>query len=179
MRINQLPQIDNASPDDVFAININGIDYKVTAAALASALQAAGDFLTANDLPLEISDGGTGATVAAKARENLGVTPKNIGAVATSDIANNLTTTEEGKVLDARQGVELKTLVMNCGTISSLPVTINNTSVTEDMVVLQSTLGTPSAQTGDWTVTTAAGSLTISGSISGSTTLTLYLMKSR
>lgn len=43
------------------------------------------------------------------------------------------------------------------------------------MVVIDSTLGTPSAQTGDWTVTTAANSVTIAGSISGSTTLTLVL----
>ena len=74
---------------------------------------------------------------------------------------------------------KLECLVVNCGTISSLPTTITNANIEDDMVVLQSTLGTPSAQTADWTVTTAAGSLTISGSISGSTTLTLYLAKSR
>lgn len=36
---------------------------------------------------------------------NLIITPENIGAVNTSNIANNLTTTENGYVLDARQGV--------------------------------------------------------------------------
>lgn len=70
-------------------------------------------------------------------------------------------------------------LVLNVGTVSALPKTVTNTSITSDMVVVNSVLGTPSAQTGDWTVTTANGSVTVTGSISGSTTLTLYLMKSR
>ena len=74
---------------------------------------------------------------------------------------------------------EVKCLSVNCGTISSLPRTVTNTLIASDMVVINSTLGTPSAQTSDWTVTTSAGTLTISGSISGSTTVTLYLMKSR
>ena len=64
--------------------------------------------------------------------------------------------------------------VKNCGTISSLPQTFTDANITADMVVLESVLGTPSAQTGDWTVTTTNGSVTISGSISESTTLMLY-----
>lgn len=74
---------------------------------------------------------------------------------------------------------KLETLVVNCGTISSLPTTITNSNIESDMVVVNSTLGTPASQLSDWTVTTSSGSLTISGTISGSTTLTLYLTKSR
>ena len=70
-------------------------------------------------------------------------------------------------------------LVVEVASFSSLPQTINNADITEDMVVVNSVLGTPSAQTSDWTVTTADGSATIAGSISGETSLTLYLMKSR
>lgn len=70
-------------------------------------------------------------------------------------------------------------LVVEVASFSSLPQTITNESITEDMVVVNSVLGTPSAQTSDWTVTTANGSATVAGSISGATTLTLYLMKSR
>ena len=70
-------------------------------------------------------------------------------------------------------------LVVEVASFSSLPQTVTNESITEDMVVVNSVLGTPSAQTSDWTVTTANGSATITGSISGATTLTLYLMKSR
>lgn len=73
----------------------------------------------------------------------------------------------------------LPALVVNCGTISSLSTTISNSKITSDMVVVNSTLGTPSAMTSEWTINTANGSLTIAGSISGSTTLTLTLMKSR
>lgn len=70
-------------------------------------------------------------------------------------------------------------LIINVSSFSSLPQTVSNSNIESDMVVVNSVLGTPSAQTADWTVTTSNGSLTISGSISGSTTLTLYLMKSR
>lgn len=70
-------------------------------------------------------------------------------------------------------------LVIEVASFSSLPQTVTNANITEDMVVVNSVLGTPSAQTSDWTVTTSNGSATVAGSISGSTTLTLYLMKSR
>lgn len=73
----------------------------------------------------------------------------------------------------------MPTLVIEVASFSSLPQTVTNESITADMVVVNSVLGTPSAQTGDWTVTTANGSATIAGSISGSTTLALFLMKSR
>lgn len=73
----------------------------------------------------------------------------------------------------------LKVLVVSVASFSSLPKQITNENITADMVVVNSVLGTPSAQTSDWTVTTANGSATVTGSISGSTTLTLYLMKSR
>ena len=73
----------------------------------------------------------------------------------------------------------LKTLVVSVPSFSSLPQTISNASVTSDMVVVNSVLSSPTAQTSDWTVTTSNGSLTISGSISGSTTATLYLTRSR
>lgn len=58
---------------------------------------------------------------------------------------------------------------------SSLPQTVNNSKITATQVLVHSVLSNPAAQTGDWTVTTAAGSVTISGTINGSTTVTLYL----
>lgn len=62
---------------------------------------------------------------------------------------------------------------------SALPQVAFNENITDDMVVINSGLSNPSAQTGDWTATTAEGSVTITGSISGTTALTLYLLKSR
>lgn len=70
-------------------------------------------------------------------------------------------------------------LVVDIASFSSLPQTITNSSITSDLVVVNSELGNPSAQTGDWTITSSNGSLTVSGSISGATTLKLYLMKER
>lgn len=68
-------------------------------------------------------------------------------------------------------------IVITSTSFSSLPQTIANANITSDLVVINSVLSNPSAQTGDWTVTTSSGSLSISGSISGATTITLYLMR--
>lgn len=69
----------------------------------------------------------------------------------------------------------IKTVEVTSSSFSSLPITISDSNITADHVVINSVLSNPSAQTGDWTVTTSTGSLTISGFISGSTTVTLYL----
>ena len=91
-------------------------------------------------------------------------------------LANNVTTTTSGSyALDAAQAQVLKTLVLTSNSFSSLPQTISNANIAANHVVINSVLSNPSAQTGDWTVTTSAGSAVISGSISGSTTVTLYL----
>ncbi len=87
-------------------------------------------------------------------------------------------TTNEGQILDATtfaRGI----LEVDFGTVSSLPQTVTNTGITEDMVVVNSALGTPSAMGSTWTVSTSNGSVTVSGTISGSTTLKLYLGRRR
>lgn len=66
-------------------------------------------------------------------------------------------------------------ITLDCGTISSLPVTKTSQWINRNMVCLKADLGNPSAQIGDWTVTTSDGSLTISGDINGSTSLSLVL----
>ena len=67
------------------------------------------------------------------------------------------------------------TLVVSSAAFSELPQTLANSNITPKHVVVNSVLSNPSAQTGDWTVTTSAGSVEISGSISGETAITLYL----
>lgn len=60
--------------------------------------------------------------------------------------------------------------------VSSLPYTVSNNRITNDMEVIHSVLSNQSAQTSDWTITTSNGGLTIAGSISGTTDITLYLV---
>ena len=84
------------------------------------------------------------------------------------------------KLFDTVSNVRtLETLVIDISSFSSLPITVDDSRIDEKHVVMNSVLSNPAAQTGDWTVTTSEGSLTISGSISGSTALTLYLNISR
>ena len=73
----------------------------------------------------------------------------------------------------------MSVVVVSISSFSSLPKTVSNSKITSDMVVVNSELGTPSAQTGDWTVTTSAGSVKIEGTMSGSTTAKLYLAHSK
>ena len=60
-------------------------------------------------------------------------------------------------------------------TISSMPFTHAVTGLTADHHCIRMELGTPSAQTSDWSVTTTSGSYTITGTLatSGSTTAVL------
>ena len=70
-----------------------------------------------------------------------------------------------------------KALWVNMGTISSLPVTKNVAGVTTDMVCAHYEMSTPSAQISNWTINTdVAGRVTVSGTISGSTSLIILLV---
>lgn len=73
---------------------------------------------------------------------------------------------------------EARPLQINLGTISSLPVTVSDDRITADHICKPGDclLSLPSAQTSDWTVTTSDGSVTVSGTVSGSTTATIWLV---
>ena len=64
-------------------------------------------------------------------------------------------------------------IVADMGTIDSLPVTKAVAGVTAGAVCIMQELGTPGAQTSAWTVTTEDGTVTVSGTITGETTLAL------
>lgn len=69
------------------------------------------------------------------------------------------------------------TLTIIFANISSLPQTIYNTGVTKDMVVTGKEFSNPDATISNFEVILADGSVTISGLISGTTNITLYLTK--
>ena len=73
---------------------------------------------------------------------------------------------------------EAKVLVVST-TASSLPVTVSNASITADMGVIKGEVSNPSVQSTPITVTTAAGSVTLSGTLTGSTTITMWLARTR
>lgn len=69
-----------------------------------------------------------------------------------------------------------KLLRVTASAISSLPTTINDARITAEMRVIQYTISSPNVQASDWTVTTAAGTATISGTMgTGSTDIELIL----
>lgn len=64
-------------------------------------------------------------------------------------------------------------IVLNYSTsFSALPLTITDERITTDMMANKLVLSNPSAQASDWTFNTdTAGQVTITGTISGSTTI--------
>lgn len=145
--------------------------------------------LNGSNLPLSASDSTTIAQAIAAAGKvetvaSVGVAAgtKNVPLTGADLPVSSTDTTKVDAALDAIEAdvSALPVLKITFSSFSSLPQTVSNTAITTDMVCIHSELGTPSAQTGNWTVNTdTAGQVTVSGSISGSTTLTLYLAKSR
>ena len=143
---------------------------------------------TLANLPAGVPDGGTVGQVLTKQSsvdgdadwEAIPSDTTKMNLVSSPTNGDLLTTNSSGQAIDSGTTIaQLKCLVITSSSFSSLPQTISNANVTANHVVINSVLSNPSAQTGDWTVTTSSGSLTISGSISGSTTLTLYLIEQR
>lgn len=125
---------------------------------------------------LAIDDGSDTMKVSA---EDLGVTTQMTQAEAEAGTSTESRVVSPQVMHDVVEGAYVLKLT-GASAISSLPYTFTNENITTDMVCIKAELGTPSAQTSDWTVNTdTAGQAVISGSISGSTTLTLYLAKSR
>ena len=102
-----------------------------------------------------------------------------------TDTTYGIATTSTAGLLSAADKIKLDSIItsnanspiiaVETSSFSSLPVTITSDKITENHYLVESTLSNPSAQTGDWTVTTANGSMTISGTISGSTTAQIIL----
>lgn len=148
--------------------------------------------LKGSDLPMSASDPtkvaekiGSGA-LETDAQDLTGAVNELVGDMDTLDGAQIPMSASDPTKISAKlasletNASELRILKVTIASFSSLPQTVNNANITTDMVCIHSELGTPSAQTSDWTINTdTAGQVTVSGSISGSTTLTLYLAKSR
>ena len=99
-----------------------------------------------------------------------------------ADIQSDISTIE-GNITNLQADVQTlsayEPLRLDIASFDTLPKTVTNAAITADMVVLESWLSNPSAQAGDWTVTTSNGSLVVSGTIAASkaTALTLILGK--
>jgi hypothetical protein len=146
--------------------------YAVLAEPVMHTITIDGGYV-ANDHGMEIVEGGSVAPLVGTMYGN------NLKNKLERDVltisAQQLTDSQQRQ---ARANVgAAKAVTVDMGTISSMPVTKTAAGVTAKMVCVSSELGTPSAQTGDWTITTAADSVTISGTISGSTTVKLVLIE--
>lgn len=78
--------------------------------------------------------------------------------------------------IDAAQVIVVN-IASYSGSQVRVPASGTNSAITGDHVLLYAILGTPANQTDDWTVTTYAGYLTLSGPASGATSVKLVLGK--
>ena len=182
VKFSQLPTTTTMADDDYFAVlDTSAVELKKIAAADLMANARYEEISYADWLLL---------TPAQQAAKNYYIpdypNPSNTASqVAYNNSTSGLASTSVQTAIDevvantATAVNKCEVLIVSVPSFNALPQTVSNANIEDDMVVVNSVLGTPSAQTGDWTVTTSIGSLTISGSISGSTTLTLYLAKSR
>lgn len=178
--------VNNTLPDANGNVNVSGISIPggTQGQVLTKLSSAEGDFDWENvdGLP---SGGTTGQVLTKVSSADGDANWKTINIPTVDQTYSSVSTNAQSGVAvasavataKAEAIAEIKCLVLTSSSFSSLPQTITNANITSDHVVINSVLSNPSAQTGDWTVTTSNGSLSISGSISGSTTTTLYLMR--
>lgn len=124
------------------------------------------------------NSGGTSTTyaVAYIPFDGTGSTASEIIATDHETVQTHLDTIESD-IGTVKTSLTNKDLVIDFASFSSLPVTKSDSRITADHYLSMYTLGTPAAQSDDWTVTTSNGSVTVAGTISGSTTLRLLLTK--
>lgn len=120
----------------------------------------------------------------ANARYNLGIglaTTESEGLVQLYDGVDSTSTTMAATAAAVKLAYENggggggSAVILVSGTVSSLPKTVNSSRITGNMYLIHADLRNPEAQDGTWTITTSNGSLTITGTINGSTDFYLYL----
>jgi len=121
----------------------------------------------------------------ANARYNLGIglaTTESEGLVQLYDGVDSTSTTMAATAAAVKLAYENgggggggSAIILVSGTVSSLPKTVSSSRITGNMSLIHADLRNPEAQDGTWTITTSDGSLTITGTINGSTDFYLYL----
>lgn len=99
---------------------------------------------------------------------NLGLTkPAGTADADIGDINDNMDT------IDGAFG--RNNMYVSLSNVSALPYTYSNTKITAKHRVVNMVLSNTAAQQSDWSYSSSAGSITISGTISGTTNIYLYL----
>ena len=157
-------------------INVSSSDTTKIATKFG-AIESSISGLTGSDIPVSSSDSTKIANKISALNTSITTLTGNSIAVSSSD-STKLNT----KIANMDTAIgKCEMLVLTTASFSSLPYTLSNSNIENDMVCVHAELSNPSMQTDDWTVTTSAGSVKIEGSRKSgeSTTVKLYLIKSR
>lgn len=111
----------------------------------------------------------------AQARANIGIGSASTSAAGIVQLYDGIDSTSTTMAATAAAVRKTVPVMLETSGVSSLPITLYDTDITAGMVLIHAELSSLRAQTGDWTFDTAAGSVTISGSINGTTDIRLIL----
>lgn len=95
-----------------------------------------------------------------------------------TDGENPVTLKAPAAIIKEYMNADTPVLVLTASSVTEFPKTISNANITADMVCIKDEYSNSNAYV-NGTVTTTAGSLTITGTISRTTDITLYLAHSR
>ena len=103
-----------------------------------------------------------------------------VNALNLNDLENRIQSAFEkvDSSVDGNQPLRLTT-TLNAQSFSNTVIFQNENRVTSDMVVVESVLSNPSAQSNDWTIHTEDGVVKLSGTCTAQTSLTIVLQKCR
>lgn len=105
---------------------------------------------------------------------NEGATAVDMPLYAIDLAGSTVTFTRVAEILNGSIG-DGTVVVISVPSFSSLPQTISDSRISAAHIAVKADLSRPAAQVSDWTVDTSDGSMTISGTISGSTSADIYL----
>lgn len=122
---------------------------------------------------------GPAGTISNATGESINVSSSDTTPIATklNSLQTRINTMETVTIPAIEQESQSERAIIVSGTISSLPATLSNPDITADHIVINAILGDVGAQGSDWTFTTSEDSISISGTLNKSTTITLYLVK--
>ena len=149
----------------------NSVTEQTTQAVYPIKIDAQGHISSYGNAQTILTLGNTASTAAAGNHTHSDYAPKANPLFTGTARAQNLYV----NATNSSNGTDIRVLTVSKTSVSSLPTTISNSAISANHIVVGSHLSNYAAKKSTWTITTADGSATIAGTISGTTDIYLLL----